>query len=280
MDQFGLRRFLEQATDLPRAVRRLGLRTTLALVRSHLAEYRARLLGGSRRPGRKSLASVRPKSCVAPIWYRLNTTDINVLQQVFLSGEYDCAGKEPDPRFIVDCGANIGCASVYFLTRYSRARVVAIEADAGACDICRLNLAPFGPRAELIHGAIWPKAEELVVERGQGGDRAEWVFSVRPRRECESKEIDAVLLTDLVERSPEGRIDLLKIDIEGAEEQLFAADCAPWLSRTRTIVIEVHGQACRDAFSRAIEPFHFRIEDAGPVLIAYREGIESGLARE
>jgi FkbM family methyltransferase len=157
---------------------------------------------------------------------------------------------------------------------------VAIEADPGACDVCRLNLAPFGPRAELIHGAIWPNAEELVVERGQGGDRAEWEFSVRPRRAGESPDVDAVLLADLVERSPEGRIDLLKIDIEGAEEQLFAADCAPWLSRTQTIVIEVHGPACREAFYRAVERYRFRVEDAGPVLIARREGIESGQARE
>ncbi|MHB1558783.1 MAG: FkbM family methyltransferase [Isosphaeraceae bacterium] len=262
---------IEKATDLPRAIRKLGLPTTLTLARSHLAEYRARLVRGGRRPDRRTLISVRPKGYGAPIWFRLNTTDINVLQQVFLSGEYECAGDEPAPRLIVDCGANIGCASVYFLTRYPGARVVSIEADAGACDVCRRNLAPFGPRAELIHGAIWPRAEELVVDRGCDGDRAEWSFSVRPRHEGESKEIDAVLLADLVARSSEGRIDLLKIDIEGAEEQLFASDCAPWLARTRSIVIEVHGLSCRQAFLQAIEPFHFRVREAGPVLIAHQE---------
>jgi hypothetical protein len=97
MDQFSLRRIFEQATDLPRAIRKLGLRATVTLARSHLAEYLARLLGRVRRPGRESLASVRPKACVAPISYRLNTTDINVLQQVFLSGEYEGAAGEPDP---------------------------------------------------------------------------------------------------------------------------------------------------------------------------------------
>jgi FkbM family methyltransferase len=224
--------------------------------------------------GASVLRSVRPAGCAAPIHYRINTTDINVLQQVFLSGEYDCAGSEAQPRFIVDCGANIGCASVYFLNRYPEAHVVAIEADSGNFGVCRLNLEPYGHRAQPLHGAVWPRSEALTVERGEGGRTQEWSFSVRPCRPGESKEIDGIDLGCLLEGAPTGRIDLLKIDIEGSEEELFASGFEPWLSHTRTIVIELHGQACREVFHRAIAPYGFRIEDHGPVTIARRDTVE------
>src|SRR3954452_13320324 len=122
MDQLGFKLLLDHARDLPRAVRKLGLGATLGLVGSHLMEYRSQLLPNTR-TRRNSLRSVRPNGCATPIHYRVNTTDINVLQQVFLSGEYDCVGSEPEPGFIVDCGANIGCTSLYFLNRYQKARV-------------------------------------------------------------------------------------------------------------------------------------------------------------
>jgi FkbM family methyltransferase len=220
------------------------------------------------------LRSVRPAGCAAPIHYRINTTDINVLQQVFLSGEYDCAGSEVRPGFIVDCGANIGCASVYFLNRYPEAHVVAIEPDAGSFGVCRLNLEPYGRRALPLHGAVWPRSEALTVERGEGRTTQEWSFSVRPCRPGESQEIESIELGGLLERAPNGRIDLLKIDIEGGEEELFASGFEPWLSHTRTIVIELHGQTCREVFRRAVAPYGFRMEDHGPVTIARRDTVE------
>lgn len=272
MDQTGVIRLLGQAADLPRAVRKLGLGATIGLVRSHLAEHRARILGPPRAGG-NPLRAVRPKGCEAPIHYRINTTDINVLQQVFLSGEYDCVGSEPNPELIVDCGSNIGCASVYFLNRYPRARVISVEADLGNFDVGRLNLAPYGSRVEAIHGAIWPRFEALTVERNEPGKTQEWSFFIRPCREGEPKEVDGVSLADLVEQAPGRRIDLLKIDIEGGERELFSSGFEPWLSRTKTLVIELHGPDCRAAFLRAVGLYPFRVEDFGPVTVARRDDL-------
>jgi FkbM family methyltransferase len=271
MYRLGFRRFLEQTTRLPRAVRRLGLGATMKLVRSHLTEYLSHvMLDPKSRP--ISLRSVRPRGCATPVYYRINTTDINVLQQIFLSGEYDCVGTEADPEFIVDCGANIGCASVFFLNRYPKARVLAIEADEKNFEVCRLNLEPYGTRVKAIHGAVWPRTEALTVDRGEGNDGDAWSFQVRPCREGEPKEIDAFSLADLLQEAPNHRIDLLKIDIEGGEEQLFSAEVDPWLSRTKTIVIEFHGKSCEEAFSKAVEAHPFRVEKAGYVSVARRYG--------
>ena len=49
------------------------------------------------------------------------------------------------------------------------------------------------------------------------------------------------------------RISILKIDIEGAEMQLFGHD-TDWLDSVDNIVIELHGDACRDLFLQVIRP--------------------------
>ena len=85
MDQAGIMRFLGQALDLPFAVRKLGLSATAGLVRTHLEEYSSKIAGRPRALTH-ALRSVRPNGCAFPIYYRVHSTDINVLQQVFLSG--------------------------------------------------------------------------------------------------------------------------------------------------------------------------------------------------
>jgi FkbM family methyltransferase len=217
--------------------------------------------------------SVRPKGCAAPIHYRLYTSDINVLAQIFLSGEYVCVGSEVEPKFIVDCGANIGCASVYFLNRYPNASVIAIEPDSGNFEVCQLNIAPYGARIRALHCAVWPRCEGLTFDRGVNGDAGEWGFRARACRQDERPEIDGMSLTSIVEKSPNGWIDLLKIDIEGGETELFATDFDPWLSRTKTIVIELHGKLCRDVFHRTVGLYPFRIEDFGSVTVARRQDL-------
>jgi FkbM family methyltransferase len=216
---------------------------------------------------------VRPKGCGFPLYYRVHSTDINVFQQVFLSGEYDCAGYEQGVEFVVDCGANTGCASAFFLNRYPGSRVVAIEAELGNFEICRRTLEPYGSRVRAIHGAVWPRSEPLTVVRGAPEQAKEWAFSVRPCREGEPKEIDGVNLNDVVESSPKKQIDLLKIDIEGGERELFAKGFESWLSRTRTIVIETHGPECREVFLQAVKPYGFKVQEAGYVMIARRSDL-------
>jgi FkbM family methyltransferase len=269
MDQLGFTHLLRGVSKLPSAVRRLGLKTTAALLRTHLEEYTVGISGYCPTTVR-TLRAVKPNGCAFPIYYRVHTTDINVLQQVFLNGEYDCAAFEQEVETIVDCGANIGCASAFFLSRYSNSRVVAIEAAQENFEICRLNLEPYKLRATAINGAVWPRSEALTVVRGEPGRVKQWAFTVRPCQEGEPSEIMGISLDSVLERSSKGQIDLLKIDIEGGERELFASGCESWLPRVRTIVIETHGAECREIFLQAVNSHGFQVEHAEHVLIARR----------
>ena len=150
---------------------------------------------------------------------------------------------------------------------------MAIEAELGNFGICRQNLEPYSSRVRAIHGAVWPRSEPLIVVRGEPEQVKEWAFSVRPCRDGEPKEIDGISLNDVVESSSKKWIDLLKIDIEGGERELFASGFESWLSRTRTIVIETHGPECREVFLQAVKPYGFKVQEAEYVMIGRRSDL-------
>src|ERR1700684_4468129 len=69
--------------------------------------------------------TLRARGCAHPLYARPGSTDAFVFRNVFVEREYGCVDDLPDVRLIVDCGANVGYASAYFLARHPRARVVA-----------------------------------------------------------------------------------------------------------------------------------------------------------
>ena len=67
-----------------------------------------------------------------PIYFRTGTSDGEVFNDMLVREEYDCTGDDVlDPRLIVDCGAYAGYSTLFFLERYKRAHVIAIEPDPG-----------------------------------------------------------------------------------------------------------------------------------------------------
>ena len=64
-----------------------------------------------------------------PFHLRIPSSDMFTYEQVYLKREYDFVAHE-SPRVIVDAGANIGLASLYFANRFPKARIIAIEAEA------------------------------------------------------------------------------------------------------------------------------------------------------
>ncbi len=52
---------------------------------------------------------------------------------------------------------------------------------------------------------------------------------------------------------------MCKGDVEGAEAVIFGAANLPWLEHVENMVIELHGQHCREVFQRAIPGRPFNI---------------------
>jgi FkbM family methyltransferase len=199
---------------------------------------------------------------------RAGTTDWLVFQEIFAQGAYDVFLPGDDPRFIVDCGANVGYASALFLSRFPKARGIAVEPDAGNFEMLCRNLAQFGDRMTIVQSAVWSHATGLHIMRSVEG---ECEFAVRECVDGETPDVIAVDMNDLLARSPSGTIDLLKMDIEGGETVVFGDRPEQWLSRVSMCVIELHDDEARTVFFRAAGDFD--VVERGRIAMARRRPV-------
>ena len=181
-----------------------------------------------------------------PIFIRKGTTDRAVLFAILIEGEYRNADYTKVPTTIVDAGANIGLTSVYFSNRFPQARILAIEPVQGNFDVLAKNVAAY-PNVQVFHGAVWPNQASLEISNpGSGSDSF-----ILQASDGEPGEPFPVITMPQVMDMMGGSIDLLKMDIEGAEREVFSAGNLDWLAAVNAIAIETHDRTAPGS-SRAV----------------------------
>ena len=177
------------------------------------------------------LMTMRTASLAHPVRLRARTSDLMVYEEVIINGQYAC-DLPGDPKVIVDVGANIGLTSAYFATRYPEARILAIEPEWENYRLLRRNLLPY-KNVQPINAALW--SSDTLVDLSEKSAES-WAFRVE---ESHKGSIPAFTLSTLLEQNSIKYVDLLKIDIEGAECEVFQG--APdWISKVGLLVIELH----------------------------------------
>jgi len=194
-----------------------------------------------------------------PLLCRGGTSDIDVFKHVFVLREYDAIGKLPERGLIIDCGANVGFSATYFLSRSPKASVIAVEPDAGNFEMLTRNTAPFGDRCTCVHAGVWSEAGGLRVVDAPLGDGREWARGVAVVPPGKPADIKAVTIGMLLDQTSHDRVALLKVDIEGAEAEVFARQTEAWLTRVDRIAIELHGHQCTDIYLRAVTDAGFEL---------------------
>lgn len=206
-----------------------------------------------------------------PLYCRYGTSDMEVFRQIFVCREYRCLDTVVEPELIIDCGANVGYSSAYFLSRYPAARLIAIEPDPDNFAVLTRNIAPYGSRAKALRTGVWSKRTGLVMSEDQWGDNREWARTVRESRENEAPSMMAVDVGSLLEDSGADRISILKIDIEGAEKEIFRVNYERWIGKVDNLVIELHGDTYREVFLRAIRDENFAISSCDELTVCLRD---------
>ena len=172
--------------------------------------------------------------------------DREVCKQVFFNGDYDLrhTGREQeliawyeaaDRPIIIDAGANIGAASVWFARHFPKSAIVSVEPDASNLVLARKNTARY-PRVVPMQAAIASQPGRLVLTDPGGGA---WAFRTTNEPGAQGHAVDAVTIEQVLERAGEGVPFILKIDIEGAEADLFARHSEAF-DRFPLIIIEFH----------------------------------------
>lgn len=209
-----------------------------------------------------------------PLRYRRRTSDLEVFRQVFVQLGYACLDDVPGVETIVDCGANVGYSAAYFLSRFPSSRLVAIEPDANNYAVLAHNLRPYRRRATVIRSAIWPEPVGLVMERRPYRDGRDWSRQVRSCGAYEQPAFRAIDIPEAMKRIDAKRISILKVDIEGAEGELFRKGCETWLDLVDNIVVELHDDSvfgnCTAIFHAAIAGRGFEIVHDGDRTVCKR----------
>tara|TARA_B110000003_G_scaffold53562_1_gene53391 strand:- start:731 stop:1543 length:813 start_codon:yes stop_codon:yes gene_type:complete len=152
-------------------------------------------------------------------------------RELFVDNNYRFSSKSNEP-VIYDCGANIGLSCLYFKKLYPKARITAFEADKNIADILSKNLKKNNIEDVVIFdSAVWihDSGIEFSIEGSDGG-------SIQGGGE--KINVPSVRLKSFLDKS-KFEIDLLKIDIEGAEYEVIK-DCKQSLNNVRNIVLEYH----------------------------------------
>jgi FkbM family methyltransferase len=222
---------------------------------------------------------VRPRGFRSPLEMRGNdSSDADVFGQIFLGEEYRplLGGR---PSVIFDLGANIGLSSAWFLNRFPTATVLAVEPDPENLALCRKNLAMFGARAQVLQGAVWSKRTKLSLSRGSFRDGREWASQVVERTVSDARvEVDGWDIPSLLSHAGTSVIDLLKVDIEKGELELFSSGCETWIPFVRAICIELHGKDCEELFCGALRNFDFTLIQSGELTICKNLRVRSAIA--
>lgn len=197
---------------------------------------------------------------------RTKTSDAATFVHIFIHRDYDIdAGAEP--KLIVDGGACVGYASVFFANKYPAARIIALEPEATNYEMLKANTAAY-PNVTALRAGVWDKRAPLAIENP--GDE-KWAFRVREAA-AGAGTVEALTVEDIMGLSGVDFVDILKLDIEGAEKEVFSASPA-WLERVRVLVVELHDRykaGCSRAFYAAVSGHDFKESRRGENVVLVR----------
>lgn len=209
--------------------------------------------------------SLTSKKLDFPVNARPQTSDLGVFYQIFVFDEYRCLADLRSPSLIIDLGANVGYSSAYFLSHFPTCSVIAVEPEPSNFTALRSNVSRYGDRVTTMEAAVWPKMERITLDHPGQGD--EWGVRVKP---CTDGTVKTVTVPELLRMSGHKRISLLKIDIEGAEIELFKSGAEEWLDKVDNIVIELHGDEATEIFHQAIGAKAFSISNCDELTVCLR----------
>jgi FkbM family methyltransferase len=207
-----------------------------------------------------------------PIKIRVGTSDARAMADCLLDMQYDI---DPgfEPQTVVDLGGNIGCSAIYFANRWPEAKIVVVEPLLANFELLKQNTR-FYPNIIPVHAAAHHRRETVELVTPKTGFWATRVARAVDGCDAPSCTAPGLPIGELLDEHGIDRVDILKIDIEGSEADLFANSPHPWLSRTRLIMIELHDNVrmgCTWHMERALKPYKTRKGHIGENLLVWLE---------
>lgn len=179
----------------------------------------------------------------------------------------------PKIKNIIDAGANIGVETLRFQVLYPNTQILSIEAEPGNFTVLSQNFLN-NKLVTTINGALWSKSGELLYIKNDLEVSKE-SFSVT-EQSTNSTPIQSYSLNDLLKIMNWEEVDILKIDIEGAEYEVFTKNTDNWIDKIKCLIFEVPDNdkpGSTQAIYNALSKINFNTYICGENLVLIRSDL-------
>lgn len=208
----------------------------------------------------------------AKTWIRKDTSDWIAFKQVFVWKEYEYPIPF-SPATILDAGANVGYAAQWFARKFPQASIVSLEPESNNFSLLQKNVSGYA-NVQPVKAGLWGRSCYLRIIPT---DRGNWAFRTEETQEETPGSIKALSIPEIMESNNWQTIDLLKMDIEGAEKNVFASNAERWLPRVRMMFLEMHDnidRSCSKNVFKALLNFDFSVDVSGENFVFINHSIQ------
>ena len=169
-----------------------------------------------------------------------------------------------EPRTIIDLGGNMGLASMALATQFPKARIIAVEPQPDCVALLKHNVQCLGERAHVWEAAVSDHSGTMRLALADEHYNASLVRSAPKGIDVRTVTVDEILASEAITV-----IDIMKIDIEGAE-MLILRGSPDWLKKVNLMLIELHEGYDFDRLSSDLAPAGLQV---------FRRGGATAIAR-
>lgn len=185
------------------------------------------------------------------------------------------AGNRP---VVMDCGAHVGLSALWFASRFPEAQVYSIEPDAANFELLQTNARAYSQIVPL-RGGVWSRSCDLEIRNPNSGSASFQLQEVHASGSGTGSAsgpgvLRGYTIDEVFRSEAQNRLFLVKIDVEGAEAELFQGP-TQWMDDTTTVVIELHdwllpGQGTSRSFFKRLSEHSFDVVLRGENLLLFR----------
>jgi FkbM family methyltransferase len=194
--------------------------------------------------------------------------DVCVLAEVFGEERYSGILGMGVLRRVMDLSANIGAFTLYVQSLHPAAEVLCVESDPRNVELLRRNLS--GRKVEVLEAAVIPDGAAATVSLQLAVDRTAERLGGGDEPETVRLDVQGRTFSSLLAAVYEAEVDLVRVDIVGAEAAVLSGTPPHLLCRVRNFLIEYHSTEVRGELRRL---FRWDFEVQSECLIARNHGL-------
>ena len=204
------------------------------------------------------------------------SSDFSVFKSVIIEKQYNLNYfSKPNSNNqinIIDGGANVGYTTIYLKDRFPNSNIICIEPSLKNIQALKYNLELNNLKnIKVINSALWYEKTSLKIN-SEFRDRREHSFRTVKQKNTEGEMVESITIYDIIKDNNIKVLDILKLDIEGSENEIFTFDSklTDCLIITQNVVIEIHDEFnCREKIESTIQKHFKKMTQIGELTFAY-----------